>query len=118
MSTKQISSAAVHIITGELADGLVPCATRTGSTMAMFSVKVVRKVGEAYQTTRYRIKTYGWLAQACLDYLHQDRLVQVVGNHMSVWAYTDEKSGEARGVIELVASSVIFLDRRNGNPME
>jgi hypothetical protein len=84
--------------------------------MTMFTVKVTRKVGEEYQTTRYRIKTYNWLATACLDYLHQDRLVQVLGNQMSVWAYTDERSGEPRGIMELVATSVIFLDRPTGNP--
>jgi hypothetical protein len=85
--------------------------------MTMFTVKVTRKVGEEYHTTRYRIKTFGWLATACLDYLDQDRLVQVLGNQMSVWAYTDERTGEPRGIMELVATSVIFLDRPTGNPM-
>jgi hypothetical protein len=116
MSTNQISSAAVHIITGHLADDPVACATSTNTPMTIFTVKVTRKVGEEYHTTRYRIKTYNWLATACLDYLHQDRLVQVLGNHMSVWAYTDERTGEPRGRMELVATSVIFLDRSQGNP--
>jgi hypothetical protein len=116
MSTKQISSAAIHIITGQLADDPVSCATSTNTPMTIFMVKVTRKMGEEYQTTRYRIKTYNWLATACLDYLHQDRLVQVLGNQMSVWAYTDERTGEPRGVMELVATSVIFLDRPTGNP--
>lgn len=116
MSTNQISSAAVHIITGHLADDPIACATSTDTPMTIFTVKVTRKVGEAYQTTRYRIKTYNRLASACLDYLHQDRLVQVMGHHMSVWAYTDERTGEPCGRMELVATSVIFLDRPQGNP--
>jgi single-stranded DNA-binding protein len=116
MSTNQISSAAVHIITGDLTDDPVACATSTNTPMAIFTVKVTRKVGEDYQTTRYRVKTYNWLASACLEYLHQGRLVQVLGNQMSVWAYTDERTGEPRGRMELVATSVIFLDRPQGSP--
>lgn len=46
MSTKPISSAAVHLITGQLADDPVACATRSNTPVTMFPVKVVRKVEE------------------------------------------------------------------------
>ena len=106
----QISSSAVHIITGRLGDDPVQWATQSNTPMTVFSVKVTRRLREEYHTTWYRIKTFGTLAEACLAYLHMDRLVQVTGNHLSARAYTDEATGKPRAALELVANSVIFLD--------
>lgn len=113
MFTRQISSSAVHIITGRLGDDPVQCATQSGTPMTFFSLKVTRRVQDEYRTTWYRIKTFGALAEACLAYLHKERLVQVTGNHLSVWPYLDPRTGEPRGALELVATSVIFLDDPN-----
>jgi hypothetical protein len=50
----QISSAAVHVITGSLGDDPMAWATQSGRPMTVFSVKVVRrvkvKVAEEVQT--------------------------------------------------------------------
>ena len=108
--THQISSSAVHLITGKLGDDPVQWATHTNTPMTVFSVKVTRRIHGEYHTTWYRIKTFGALAEACLAYLHQERLVQVLGHHLSAWAYTDESTGKPRAALELVATSVIFLD--------
>jgi single-stranded DNA-binding protein len=116
MFTRQISSAALHIITARLGDDPVACATQSGTSMTIFSLKVTRRSQGDYHTTWYRIKTFGPLAEACLSYLHKERLVQVQGNHMSVWPYLDPKSGKPRGALELVASSVIFLDDPSVHP--
>ena len=113
MSTNQISSSAVHIITGKLGDDPVQWATQSNTAMTVFSVKVVRRLHGEYHTTWYRIKTFGALAEACLAYLHQDRLVQVVGTWLSAWAYPDASTGKPRAALELVATSVIFLDDPN-----
>ncbi len=113
MSTYQRNSAALHIITGNLGDDPIQPATQRNIPMTVFSVAVNRKVGEEQQTTWYRIKTFGALAEACLAYLYTGRLVQVVGHQMSVWAYTDAKTGQPRARLELVATSVIFLDPPN-----
>jgi single-stranded DNA-binding protein len=113
--TYQISSSAVHLITGRLGDDPVQWATQRNTSMTVFSVKVTRRIHGEYQTTWYRIKTFGALAEACLAYLHEDRLVQVTGNHMSAWAYTDEATGKPRAALELIATSVIFLDPPNVN---
>ena len=113
--THQISSSAVHIITGKLGDDPLQWATQSNTPMTVFSVKVVRRLHGEYHTTRYRIKTFGALAEACLVYLHQDRLVQVTGNHLSAWAYPDASTGKPRATLELVATSVIFLDPPNVN---
>lgn len=115
MFTRQISSSAFHIITGRLGDDPVSCATQRNTPMTIFSLKVTRRIQGDYHTTWYRIKTFGALAEACLSYLHKDRLVQVTGNHMSVWPYLDPRSGEPRGALELVATSVVFLDDPNTN---
>ena len=40
----QISSAAVHVITGSLGDDPVEWATQSGRPMTVFSVKVVRQM--------------------------------------------------------------------------
>ncbi len=114
----QISSAAVHIITGSLGDDPMQWATQSGVRVAVFSVKVVRQVKVTvaeevqteYHTTWYRIKTFGATATACLRYLHKDRLVQVQGSDMKAWGFVDPKTGEPRGALELIANSVIFLD--------
>lgn len=120
----QISSAAVHVITGSLGDDPVQWATQSGVPMTVFSVKVVRqekvKVDEEevqieYHTTWYRIKTFGATATACLLYLHKDRLVQVLGDEMQAWGFIDPKTGKPRGALELIANSVIFLDPPNVN---
>ena len=108
--TYQISSSAVHVITGRLGDDPLACATQRNTSMTVFSVKVTRRLCEEYHTTWYRIKTFGTLAEACLAYLHSDRLVQVTGNHLSARAYTDDATGKPRAALELVANSVIFLD--------
>jgi single-stranded DNA-binding protein len=113
--TYQISSSAVHVITGKLGDDPVQWATQRNTSMTVFSVKVTRRIHGDYHTTWYRIKTFGALAEACLAYLHQERLVQVTGNHMSAWAYTDEVTGKPRAALELIAQSVIFLDPPNVN---
>src|SRR5688500_756550 len=110
MSTYQLSSAAVHVVTGSLGNDPLQCATQSDIAMVVFSVAVNRRVGEERESTWYRIKTFGALAEACLAYLHRGRLVQVVGHQMKVWTYTDARTGEPRGVLELVANSVIFLD--------
>jgi single-stranded DNA-binding protein len=110
MPKQQMSSAAVHVITGTLSDEPIQWATQSGVSMVVFSIKVVHRVGRDYQNTYYRVKTFGALADACLAHLFKGRLVQATGSDMSVWAYIDSKTGEARGVMELVAPSVIFLD--------
>jgi hypothetical protein len=48
-----------------------------------------------------------------LRYLHKDRLVQVQGSEMKAWGFIDPKTGEPRRALELIASSVIFLDPPN-----
>ena len=117
----QISSAAVHVITGSLGDDPMQWATKSGRPMTVFSVKVVRQVKvkveeevqTEYHTTWYRIKTFGATATACLRYLHKDRLVQAMGDDMQAWGFIDPKTGEPRGALELIANSVIFLDPPN-----
>lgn len=113
--TYQISSSAVHIITGKLGDDPVQWATQRNTPMTVFSIKVVRRIHGEYHTTWYRIKTFGALAEACLAYLHQDRLIQVQGHHLQAWAYLDESTGKPRATLELVATTVIFLDDPNVN---
>ena len=113
MFTRHLSSAALHLITGRLGDDPVACATQSGTSMTIFSLKVVRRVHSDYHTTWYRVRTFGALADACLTYLHQDRLVQVQGHHLSAWAYTDPATGKPRATLELVAQNVVFLDDPN-----
>lgn len=72
------------------------CPPRLRHPITVFSVKVTRHIHAEYQTTWYRIKTFGALAEACLSYLHQDRLVQVTGNHMSAWAKPVPPSNSSR----------------------
>ena len=111
MSKQQISSAAVHVITGTLSDDPTQWATRSGVSMVVFTMKVVHRKGKEYLNTYYRIKTFGALADACLAHLHEERLVQAMGHDMNVWAYIDKGTGEPRGIMELVAPSVVFLDQ-------
>jgi single-stranded DNA-binding protein len=111
--THHISSSALHLITGRLGDDPVACATQRNTSMTIFSVKVVRRSRGEYHTTWYRIKTYGALADACLTYLHRDRLVQVQGHHLAAWAFTDPATGKPRATLELVATNVTFLDDPN-----
>lgn len=73
--TQQISSAAVHILTGKIGSDPVACATHNNGSMTIFSLRITRRMQGEYQNTWFCIKTYGALAKVCLEYLHKDRLV-------------------------------------------
>lgn len=111
MAKQPISSAALHCITGNLTNDPVQWATRSGVSMVVFTLQVVHRSGEDYFDTFYRIKTFGTLADACLTHLHEGRLVQATGHEMTVWPFIDEKTGKPRGIMEMVAPSVVFLDK-------
>ena len=116
-----IGSAEEHVLVGCLGDDPVAWATKSGLSMTVFSVKVVRqmkvkagdKVETKYFNTWFRVKTFGAIADACLQFLHQDRLVYVQGTEMQAWGFIDPKTGEPRGALELKATNVIFLDQPN-----
>lgn len=84
--------------------------TSAGKQVCTFSVAVNRRTDGA---DFFRVSAWGALGENCQKYLHKGRKVSVVGP-VSVSAYTD-KSGEAKGQLNVMAHDVEFLSSKSND---
>lgn len=92
--------------------------TPSGQAVTNFSVAVdnqyTRKDGEKVKDTQwFRVTVWGNQAEACNQYLEKGSLVFAEGKvKLNVY---EKKDGTWDGTLELNASSVRFLSRKNGD---
>lgn len=97
------------IIIGNLTGDPEHRTTRTGKSLASFTVAVTRR-NDRDKTDFFRVSAWGELGEICTKYLTKGKKVAVTGA-VSVNAYTGT-DGTARGTLEVMAQGVEFLSPR------
>ncbi len=84
--------------------------TGSGKTVVNFGVAVNDKFGEEEHTEWFSIVAWNKLAETCNQYLTKGRQVYVEGRQQTrKW---DGEDGQTHYKTELIASSVVFLGKR------
>ncbi len=90
--------------------------SQSGTAIASFSVAVTKHWTDKNtnerreKTTWFRVSAFRSLAETCQQFVHKGMQVMIVGE-IDASAY--EKDGEPRASLELTASEVVFLGRRD-----
>lgn len=87
--------------------------TNTGKAVANFTVAVNRGFGKDQEADFIPVVAWNNTAEAVSNYLVKGSLVAVEGR-MQVRSY-EAKDGGRRWVTEVIANSVLFLDKRAGS---
>jgi single-strand DNA-binding protein len=87
--------------------------TNSGKVVVNFNIACSSGYGEKQETEWFRVVCWEKLAEICGEALHKGSRVQVVGR-MKSNEWTD-KEGNKHESKDTIASSVLFLDRKEGN---
>lgn len=87
--------------------------TQSGKAVANFSMATSDGFGEKKTTNWHNIVAWGKTAELCKEYLHKGSLVCVDGRLQNrSW---EDKDGNKRSTVEVVANSVTFMDPKGKN---
>ena len=84
------------------------------TSICRFSIAVNRRKSGNQETDFYNISVWGALGENCAKYLKKGRKVAVCGD-IELRNYED-KEGNKRTSVDVVADAVEFLDRKGDNP--
>lgn len=96
--------------------------TNSGVPVCSFSIAIDRPQSAAQRqsgaqkvTDWINIVVWNQQAVTCSQYLNKGRLVAIDGR-LQIRSWTDQQSGQKRSAAEVVAETVRFLDRGEGQP--